>query len=71
MPVTTEAERRIAHEQALASTRLSGHEPTPESLADCEAVIKGTMTAAQARAASAARARALDRALSDDGAAGS
>ncbi len=70
MPVTTEAERRIAHEQALASTRISGHVPTPEFLADCEAVIKGTMTKAQARAASATRAEALDRALSEGRVAG-
>jgi hypothetical protein len=59
---STEAERRLAHEQALASARLSGHEPTPEFLADCEAVIKGTMTQEQAQAASLARALAADRA---------
>ena len=62
MSNSTEAERRWAHMQALASTRLSGHEPTPEFLADCEAVINGTMTQEQARAASLARALAKDRA---------
>ena len=52
----TEARRRWAHEQALASTRIEGHVPTPEFLADCEAVTQGAMTADQARAASLARA---------------
>ena len=56
-----DAQRRLAHEQALASTRLEGHEPTPEFLADGEAVIAGTMTLAQARAASLARALAAER----------
>ncbi|MFX8242838.1 antitoxin VbhA family protein, partial [Acinetobacter baumannii] len=55
---TTKAQRRQAHEQALASTRIEGHQPSPEFLADCEAVIEGTMTRDQARAASLARALA-------------
>lgn len=59
---TTEAKRRIAHEQALASTRISGHEPTPEFLADSEAVVRGDMTYEEARARSLARARAADAA---------
>jgi hypothetical protein len=58
----SDAWRRWAHEQALASTRIEGHVPTPEFLADCEAVIQGTMTTEQARAASLARAVAKDRA---------
>lgn len=62
MAVITEAERRLAHEQALASTRIEGHVPTPEFLADSEAVIKGAMTEEQARAASLARALADERA---------
>ena len=61
---TTKAERRIAHEQALASTRIEGHKPSPEFLADSEAVIEGTMTREQARAASLARAVARDRVAS-------
>lgn len=60
MTITTKAQRRLAHEQALASTRIEGHQPTPEFLADCEAVIEGTMTRDQARAASLARALAKD-----------
>ena len=64
MAVSTEAERRFAHEQALANTRIEGHVPTPEFLADCEAVIAGTMTEDQARARSLARALAKDRAAS-------
>jgi DNA-binding XRE family transcriptional regulator len=59
---TTKAQRRLAHEQALASTRIEGHQPSPEFLADCEAVIEGTMTRDQARAASLARALAKDKA---------
>jgi hypothetical protein len=53
---STEAERRFAHEQALANARIEGHVPTPEFLADCEAVVMGTMTHEQARANSSARA---------------
>lgn len=56
MSKPSEAQRRWAHEQALASTRISGHVPTPECLSDAEAVIKGTMTRAEARAASLTRA---------------
>jgi len=62
MRPSTEAERRFANKQALASTRIEGHVPSPEFLADCEAVIAGTMTRAEARAASLARALAKDRA---------
>ena len=43
--------------QALANTRLAGHEPTPRFLADVMAVVEGTMTYDQAIGASAARAR--------------
>lgn len=64
MTTTTKAQRRLAHEQALASTRIEGHQPSPEFLADCEAVIEGTMTRDQARAASLARALAKDKAAS-------
>lgn len=64
MADSTEAERRLAYEQALASSRIEGHVPTPEHLADVEAVIKGTMTPEQARAAAVARALAKDKAAS-------
>jgi hypothetical protein len=50
------AERRGAWEQALASTRLEGHVPTPEFLADVEAEIEGKMTGDEVRARSLARA---------------
>jgi hypothetical protein len=56
------AEHRQWHEQSLASTRLEGHVPTPEFLADCEAVIEGTLSRDEARARSLARALARDRA---------
>lgn len=62
MTITTKATRRLAHEQALASTRIEGHEPTSEFLTDCEAVVEGAMTRDQARAASLARALAKDEA---------
>ena len=60
MAAFSEAERRAAHEQALASTRIEGHVPTAEFLADSEAVIAGTMTEAEAGARSLARALAKD-----------
>ena len=55
-----QAERRWAMEQAQASSRISGHIPTPEFLADCEAFISGTMTSEEMRAASRERALAAD-----------
>lgn len=63
MTARSKAARELAHEQALASTRISGHEPSPEFLADCAAVVEGTMTIEEARAASLARALAKDAAL--------
>lgn len=64
--MSNEAERRIAHEQALANTRIEGHVPTPEFLADCEAVIRGTMTPAELRANSLKRVRAAEAAANDN-----
>lgn len=55
-----QAERRWAMEQAQASSRISGHIPTPEFLADCEAFISGTMTTEEIRSASRKRAIAAD-----------
>lgn len=48
--------RQLAMEQALANTRISDHAPTPEFIADCDAVIEGRMTYEQAIAASLERA---------------
>lgn len=56
-------ERRYAVDQALASTRLEGHVPTPEFLADCEAVVAGSMTGEEARARSLARVMQEQRRL--------
>lgn len=67
MTNTSKAARRWAHEQALASTRIEGHQPSPEFLADCEAVIAGTMTNEEARAASLARALAKDSEVARSG----
>ena len=57
----TAAERRASLDQALASTRLEGHVPTPEFLADCEDYIAGRITRDEVMARSAARARAAER----------
>ncbi len=52
----TKAERQYAMTQALANTRIEGHKPTPEFLADAAAVVEGKLTYDQAVKASAARA---------------
>ncbi len=65
--MTTEAERRHAIEQAVANTRIEGHEPTAEFLADMEQLAQGSMTPEQARAASLARALAADAAAAAAG----
>lgn len=59
--MTTQEERRDAIAQALANTRLAGHEPTPRFLADVAAVVAGTMTYDQAVRASEARALSRNR----------
>lgn len=61
MGASTESTRRHAAEQALASTRIEGHVPTPEFLADTEAVVEGTLSPEDAIARSLARAREKDR----------
>lgn len=56
------AERRWATKQALASSRIEGHIPSPEFLADCDALDEGTMTTEEVRARSLARALEADKA---------
>ena len=56
----SEAEHRWAMKEAIANTVIEGHVPTPEFLADCEAVVTGRMTHAEARARSLARALGTD-----------
>ena len=51
-----EAQARWSFNQAQASSRLEGHVPDASYLADCEAVIKGTMTTEEAIEASRKRA---------------
>ena len=46
--------------EAIANTVIEGHVPTPEFLADCEAVVTGWMTHAEARARSLARALGME-----------
>jgi hypothetical protein len=58
--MTAKEERRDAMAQALANTRIAGHEPTPRFLNDVAAVVEGTMTYEQAIFASAARASDRD-----------
>jgi hypothetical protein len=53
----TETEHRFHFAQALASTKIEGHTPTPEFLQDCDAVVKGKMTTENALSAALARAR--------------
>jgi hypothetical protein len=60
--MASEAERRLAHEQALASARIEGFEPSQEFLADWQAMSAGRLTAEEFRARSLARALASDRA---------
>lgn len=67
MNAPTEAQRRIDLDQALANTRIEGHVPTPEFLADVEAVATGKLTPEQARAASLARALGNDKAATERG----
>ena len=52
----SEAAHRWAMKEAIANTVIEGHVPTPEVLADCEAVVSGRMTHEQLRARSLARA---------------
>lgn len=56
-------QRKPAFDQALASTRIEGHEPTPEFLADVDRVIAGDMTDDEMAAESLRRARELDAKL--------
>lgn len=58
--MSTTQERCDAMAQALATTRIAGHEPTPRFLEDVAAVVEGTMTYDQAIRASAARASDRD-----------
>lgn len=58
--MSTPEERKAAFEQALASTRIEGHQPTPEFLADVDKVIAGEMTDDEMAAESLRRARELD-----------
>ena len=62
MTAITKAERCFAHEQALANTRIEGHVPEPELIADLAAVVEGRMTYDEVIAASLARAIGRDAA---------
>lgn len=62
MADSSEARRRYQMEDAIANTRIEGHVPSPEFLADCERFIRGEMTSEEVRAASLQRARVADAA---------
>ena len=57
----TIAERRMRLEQALASTRIEGHEPSPDFLADMEALITGELCDEEVRRRIVERAKGADR----------
>ena len=57
----TVAERRMRLEQALASTRIEGHEPSPEFLADMEALINGELCEEEVRRQIIERAQSAGR----------
>lgn len=63
MTVQVEAKQQLRDDfqQAIASAQIEGFKPGAEFLADVEAVIEGTMTDEELRAASLARALAADR----------
>jgi hypothetical protein len=56
------AERRWANRQALANASIEGYVPSAEFLAECEAVVLGTMTEEEARARIRARALTMEAA---------
>jgi hypothetical protein len=63
----TVAERRMHLEQALASTRIEGHQPSAEFLADMEALITGQLSDEEVRAGIVERARVADRLVAASG----
>lgn len=65
MSEVSEARRRYWMEDAIASTRIEGHVPSPEFLADVERLMSGEMTREEARAASLKRALAMDAAATE------
>lgn len=52
----TKAQERYALEQGMASSIIEGHTPTPEFLADYQAILAGRITFEEAHARSEARA---------------
>ena len=54
--MSSEGERAWWCRQALASTRIEGHVPAPEFLADCAAYVAGEISSEDARARSLTRA---------------
>ncbi|MCH7344478.1 antitoxin VbhA family protein [Pelomonas sp. CA6] len=55
------AERRMRLEQALASTRIEGHLPSAEFLADMQAMVTGQLGAKEVRRRIIERAQEADR----------
>ena len=62
MAAPTEQDRRRSMAQGLATTRIEGHIPSPEFLADCESFVRGEITHEDIRARSLARALEADSA---------
>lgn len=59
------AERRMRLEQALANTRIEGHQPGAEFLADMEAMVTGQLSAEEVRRRVIERAQEADRRVMD------
>ncbi len=53
--------RRMRLEHALASTRIEGHQPSEEFLADMQTLVTGQLGAEEVRRRILERARAADR----------
>lgn len=60
-PSRSLAERRMRLEQALANTRIEGHQPSAEFLADMQAMVDGQLSAEEVRRRIIERAQSADR----------
>lgn len=64
-PQRSLAERRMRLEQALANARIEGHTPSPEFLAETEAIVTGQLSAEDVRRRIIERAQEADRQATD------
>ncbi|WP_162571543.1 antitoxin VbhA family protein [Variovorax sp. SRS16] len=59
---TVSPHRKWAHEQALASARIEGHEPSPDFLKDCDELMAEQIDLEEFQRRVARRAAALEQA---------